>query len=95
MREYRGNREKRCKGGSKGVEGIVCQAIMRETEGDLRCHIAKYRVRKVCDTNPRSIRFAPPLVISEEDVRKAVRIIGESLEELDTVSWFCRLDLGW
>lgn len=35
-----------------------------------------------------SIRFAPPLVISEEDVRKAVKIIGESLEELDTVSHF-------
>jgi hypothetical protein len=34
----------------------------------------------------RSIRFAPPLVISEEDVRKAVKIIGESLEEFDTVS---------
>lgn len=33
-----------------------------------------------------SIRFAPPLVISEEDVRKAVRIIGESLEEIDVVS---------
>ena len=32
-----------------------------------------------------SIRFAPPLVISEEDVRKAVRIIAESLEEFDTL----------
>jgi hypothetical protein len=26
-------------------------------------------------------------VISEEDIRKAVRIIGESLEELDVVSY--------
>jgi 4-aminobutyrate aminotransferase-like enzyme len=35
-----------------------------------------------------SIRFAPPLVISEEDLMKAVRIIGECLEDLDTVrSW--------
>jgi ornithine--oxo-acid transaminase len=25
------------------------------------------------------------LVISEEDVRKAIRIIGESLEEFDTI----------
>lgn len=33
-----------------------------------------------------SIRFAPPLVISEEDVRRAVRIIAESLAEFDTVS---------
>lgn len=36
--------------------------------------------------NCGSIRFAPPLVISEEDVRKAIRIIGESLQEWDTVS---------
>ena len=35
-----------------------------------------------------SIRFAPPLVISEEDVRKAIRIIGESLDELDKVCPF-------
>lgn len=33
-----------------------------------------------------SIRFAPPLVISEEDLMKAVRIIGECLEDLDKVS---------
>lgn len=32
-----------------------------------------------------SIRFAPPLVISEEDLRKAVKIIGQSLDELDSV----------
>ena len=36
----------------------------------------------------RSIRFAPPLVISEEDIRRAVGIIGECLEEFDTVSLF-------
>jgi 4-aminobutyrate aminotransferase-like enzyme len=33
----------------------------------------------------RSIRFAPPLVISEEDLRRAIKIIGESLAELDEV----------
>ena len=32
-----------------------------------------------------SIRFAPPLVISEEDLLKAVRIIGKCLEDLDKV----------
>ena len=32
-----------------------------------------------------SIRFAPPLVISEEDLMKAVQIIGECLKDLDTV----------
>ena len=36
-------------------------------------------------THVNIIRFAPPLVISEEDVRKAIRIIGESLEEFDTI----------
>lgn len=33
-----------------------------------------------------SIRFAPPLVITEEDLLKGVAIIEESLSELDTVS---------
>lgn len=33
-----------------------------------------------------SIRFAPPLVIEEEDLKRAVRIIGECLADLDTVS---------
>ena len=32
-----------------------------------------------------SIRFAPPLVISEEDMLKAVDIIGECLRDLDKV----------
>jgi ornithine--oxo-acid transaminase len=31
------------------------------------------------------IRFAPPLVIDEADLRRAVRIFGECLAELDTV----------
>jgi acetylornithine/succinyldiaminopimelate/putrescine aminotransferase len=31
------------------------------------------------------IRFAPPLVISEEDLMKAVRVIECSLKDLDTV----------
>ena len=33
-----------------------------------------------------SIRFAPPLVISEAELLKAVRILGESLEDLDKVN---------
>lgn len=32
-----------------------------------------------------SIRFAPPLVIEEEDLLNAVKIIGESLIDLDKV----------
>lgn len=31
------------------------------------------------------IRFAPPLVISEEDLRKAIQIIKESLIEIDQI----------
>ncbi|KAG8892110.1 hypothetical protein FRB99_002944, partial [Tulasnella sp. 403] len=31
------------------------------------------------------IRFAPPLVISEEDLDKAIRIIEGALRDLDTV----------
>ena len=33
-----------------------------------------------------SIRFAPPLVISEEDLMKAVDIIKQCLEDLDKVN---------
>jgi ornithine--oxo-acid transaminase len=33
-----------------------------------------------------SIRFAPPLVIEEEDLLKAIKLIEESLVEIDTVS---------
>ena len=33
-----------------------------------------------------SIRLAPPLVITEEDVAKIVSIIRASLEDLETVS---------
>ena len=32
-----------------------------------------------------SVRFAPPLVISEEDLKEAVKIIGECLLDLDQV----------
>jgi len=32
-----------------------------------------------------SVRFAPPLVIKEEDLAKAVTIIGECLADLDEV----------
>jgi ornithine--oxo-acid transaminase len=32
-----------------------------------------------------SIRFAPPLVISEEDLDKAIKIIEKALNDLDKV----------
>ena len=40
-----------------------------------------------------SIRFAPPLVISEEDIRRAVSIIAESLADFDTVGLVCQRPL--
>ena len=33
-----------------------------------------------------SVRFAPPLVISDEDMKEAVKIIGECLVDFDQVS---------
>ena len=33
-----------------------------------------------------SVRFAPPLVISEEDMKESVKIIGECLLDFDQVS---------
>jgi hypothetical protein len=41
-----------------------------------------------------SVRFAPPLVIEEEDLRKSIKIIGECLEDLDKVCTFCLLSLA-
>jgi ornithine--oxo-acid transaminase len=36
-------------------------------------------------THVNIIRFAPPLVISEADLRKAINIIKEALVEIDTL----------
>ncbi|KAK1924068.1 putative ornithine-oxo-acid transaminase [Papiliotrema laurentii] len=49
------------------------------------CLLMKSKGLLAKPTHVNIIRFAPPLVISEEDVRKAIRIIGESLEEFDTI----------
>jgi ornithine--oxo-acid transaminase len=35
-------------------------------------------------THGNIIRFAPPLVITEEELRGAVKVIGEALAELPT-----------
>ena len=40
-----------------------------------------------------SVRFAPPLVISEEDLRKAVKTIGECLADLDVVRILSLVDV--
>lgn len=41
------------------------------------------------------MRFAPPLVISEEDLRKAVKTIGECLVDLDVVRLFIPRHWAW
>ncbi|KAK7447107.1 ornithine aminotransferase [Stygiomarasmius scandens] len=47
------------------------------------CLLLKSRGVLAKPTHVNIIRFAPPLVISEEDLMKAVKIIGECLEDLD------------
>lgn len=43
-------------------------------------------VEQAKPTHGNIIRFAPPLVITEEELRKAIAIIGEALKELPTVT---------
>ncbi|KAH0580013.1 ornithine aminotransferase [Termitomyces sp. 'cryptogamus'] len=47
------------------------------------CLLMKSRGVLAKPTHVNIVRFAPPLVITEEDLKKAVRIIGECLEDLD------------
>ncbi|EKM75384.1 hypothetical protein AGABI1DRAFT_116408 [Agaricus bisporus var. burnettii JB137-S8] len=49
------------------------------------CLLLKSRGVLAKPTHVNIIRFAPPLVIEEEDLKRAVRIIGECLADLDTV----------
>ncbi|KXN92538.1 Ornithine aminotransferase car2 [Leucoagaricus sp. SymC.cos] len=49
------------------------------------CLLLKSRGVLAKPTHNNIIRFAPPLVIDEEDLKKAVRIIGECLNDLDVV----------
>jgi len=51
---------------------------LRSRDGVVRCESTE------ADTRPHS-RLAPPLVISEEDLDRAVDIIEECLRELDSV----------
>ncbi|KAK4689282.1 ornithine--oxo-acid transaminase, partial [Tremellales sp. Uapishka_1] len=49
------------------------------------CLLMKSKGLLAKPTHVNIIRFAPPLVIEESDVRKAVKIIGECLAEFDTL----------
>ncbi|KIM57553.1 hypothetical protein SCLCIDRAFT_28774 [Scleroderma citrinum Foug A] len=47
------------------------------------CLLLKSRGVLAKPTHVNIVRFAPPLVISEEDLRKAVNVIAECLNDLD------------
>ncbi|KAI6041764.1 pyridoxal phosphate-dependent transferase [Pisolithus marmoratus] len=47
------------------------------------CLLLKSRGVLAKPTHVNIIRFAPPLVISEEDLRKAIKVIAECLQDLD------------
>ncbi|PFH50211.1 hypothetical protein AMATHDRAFT_48114 [Amanita thiersii Skay4041] len=49
------------------------------------CLLLKSRGVLAKPTHVNIIRFAPPLVITEEELQKAIRIIGECLDDLDKV----------
>ncbi|KAI0077001.1 ornithine-oxo-acid aminotransferase [Panus rudis PR-1116 ss-1] len=49
------------------------------------CLLLKSRGVLAKPTHVNIIRFAPPLVISEEDLDKAIKIIQESLDDLDKI----------
>lgn len=50
------------------------------------CLLMKSKGLLAKPTHVNIIRFAPPLVIEKADLDKAIKIIEESLNELDTVS---------
>lgn len=56
---------------------------IRDGENSKR-HWRLMRIKQAKPTHGNVIRFAPPLVITEEELRKAVGIIGEALKELPT-----------
>ncbi|KAF8509467.1 ornithine-oxo-acid aminotransferase [Hysterangium stoloniferum] len=49
------------------------------------CLLLKSRGVLAKPTHVNTIRFAPPLVITEEDLDKAIKIIGQSLNDLDNL----------
>ncbi|EKM52383.1 uncharacterized protein PHACADRAFT_260715 [Phanerochaete carnosa HHB-10118-sp] len=77
----------------KTVRGLgLLNAIVIDEEKSIRkrtawqlCLLLKSRGVLAKPTHVNIIRFAPPLIISEEDLMKAVKIIGECLEDLDNL----------
>ena len=52
--------------------------------GCISLHMEEANASQAKPTHGNIIRFAPPLVITEEELRKALNIIGEALKELPT-----------
>jgi len=49
------------------------------------CLLLKSRGVLAKPTHINIVRFAPPLVIEEEDLRRAIKVIGECLQDLDNL----------
>ncbi|KAF9877365.1 ornithine aminotransferase [Colletotrichum karsti] len=71
-------------------KGLLNAVVIDESKTDGRtawdlCLLLKEKGLLAKPTHGNIIRFAPPLVISETELRKALNIIGEALKELPTV----------
>ncbi|KAL8338432.1 hypothetical protein RB601_006381 [Gaeumannomyces tritici] len=70
-------------------KGLLNAAVIDESAAGGRsawdlCILLKSKGLLAKPTHGTIIRFAPPLVITEEELRKALQIIGEALQELPT-----------
>lgn len=82
--------------GSKAVKtvrgkGLLNAVVIDESQTDGRtawelCLLLKEKGVLAKPTHGNIIRFAPPLVITEQELRDAIKIIGEALEELPTAT---------
>ena len=58
------------------------------------CLLLKARGVLAKPTHQNVIRFAPPLVISEADLQKAINVILRALDDFDTVRRYVCLNVG-
>lgn len=70
-------------------KGLLNAVVIDESAAEGRtawdlCILLKEKGLLAKPTHGNIIRFAPPLVISEEELRKAISIIGDALRELPT-----------
>ncbi|EFX02696.1 ornithine aminotransferase [Grosmannia clavigera kw1407] len=72
-------------------KGLLNAVVIDEQAADGRtawdlCLLLKDKGLLAKPTHGNIIRFAPPLIITEDEVRKALAVIGEALQELPTVA---------